>query len=200
MLMPHVRVQNVISQIDGPPRGSVAMSAIKYLMFHRTMSHDLDWYKQHMVTPDAKGCNKFYQSNDEARAATGGRFPYSIVLGQTQVWQTRRLTDATPHARAYSDGKGTDEAIGVACIGDFRFLPPPMEPGQQWTLAVDLAAGIVRRWPWIRPVGHDEVPGACAPGKSCPGKFWDMNLFRAEVQAVNDEQAARSLAAMGLEF
>lgn len=195
--MSHVRVQNVINSIDGPPRGIVQMEAVKYLMLHRTMSHDLAWYEKHLVTPDAKGCSKFYQTNAEARAAVGGRFPYAFVVGMTEIWQTRKLTDATPHARGFSDGRGNNEAVGIALIGDFRLLPPN---GEQWILTVDLCAAIVRRYPHLRIVGHDEVPGAAPPDKKCPGKLWDMGLFRAEVQAVNDVQAARALVAMGMEI
>jgi hypothetical protein len=66
--------------------------------------------------------------------------------------------------------------IGICCVGNFDFGPPHPD---QWAKCLDLVRHLMRRLniPKERVQGHNEYN----PGKSCPGKQFDMSKFRAEL-------------------
>lgn len=73
---------------------------------------------------------------------------------------------------AHTKGKNKD-SIGICCVGNFDDEEPDMA---QWEVAVDLVENICLRYriPVENVKGHNEY----APHKTCPGKRFDMNLFR----------------------
>ena len=74
-------------------------------------------------------------------------------------------------------------SIGICLIGDFDSAAPPPE---QWTLAVRLVGALteVLRIPVARVFGHREV----APGKSCPGRLFDLQAFRLELSNLGEKR------------
>ena len=191
----HMHVENVISKVGGDPLEQRALSELRYIVVHRFGSHELAWYDTHGITPTAQGVARFYQRNPEAAAATGGNMPYVFVVGLGgTVWQAKRLTDVTPHARRFNQ-----EGIGVAFLGDFRMLPPSRE---QWNAGVDLCAALRRMWSHLQIVGHTNLGAAATsnPGKQCPGQLFEVTDFAAEVQSVNDRSAGMHLLSMGVQL
>ena len=105
-----------------------------------------------------------------------------VFLDRVESWCP--LHKRGKHAAPYNTG-----SRGVGIVGDFRknICPP-----SQWDLAVGLCADALNEkglWPhtvlyrggnpYHRLSGHGELPGV---SKDCPGRLFDMRLFRGDVR------------------
>lgn len=74
------------------------------------------------------------------------------------------------------------EYLGLCAIGDFDKAAP--EP-EHWDFNIRLTRAIMEafRTPASHVIGHREVFDRLGVPrqKSCPGRFWDMSLFRSEL-------------------
>jgi len=70
------------------------------------------------------------------------------------------------------------EAIGVCCVGNYDLVTPPPD---QWELCLKLVRWLMKVYsiPGENVYGHYEF----AP-KSCPGKYFDLDLFRNKLEEV----------------
>ena len=77
------------------------------------------------------------------------------------------------HCRA---GGMNRRSLGICFVGDFDLQSPP--PGQ-WQLGIKLVAGLMRIHGIAagRVFGHREFD----PGKTCPGRRFDLDLFRRQL-------------------
>lgn len=184
-------VENVINRIGGDRPRQRKISDLMYLMIHRFGSHDLQWYDDQGITPDALGVAKFYHDNGDASAATGGEMPYTFVVGvYGTIWQARHILDVTPHGKRFNV-----PAIGIACLGDFRLLPPTLN---QIQALEDLLAGIKRLWPHLEIVGHSDLKWAATPGKQCPGSNMPLGKIIENVNTINEARAGQALINAGV--
>ena len=89
---------------------------------------------------------------------------YEILVG-------RLMTVKGAHVKGHND-----DNIGIALIGNFDLAPPPKE---QWNLAVDLVSSLCK----LLYITKKNVRGHCEYNKhkTCPGKMFNMNRFRAEI-------------------
>jgi len=192
--MTGLRILNRIEQCGGRHSQNRDVDDIEYGVVHRFGWHDLIEYERHGITPDAVGAAKYYETEPDARAATGGRMPYTFVngIGGT-VWQAIEFGSGSPHAKRFNT-----TGIGIACLGDFRFLPPTQE--QLWSL-VELCAALLRFWPNLKLVGHDTLKGGMEDkDKQCPGRLLDVESVAADAVAINKRIAGGELVRAGLTF
>jgi hypothetical protein len=160
---------------------------------------------------------KFF-THGEGRQYTNGNMAYSYINTAEQIQQALPLDDKGAHARRWGNAHG----IGFAQIGDFNKQAPSEE---QWNRAVDFCADVV---PWLSShsskmhsllpghlefeipvIGHGEVSEAYGEdsGKAqpdglhaCPGRLWDMEEFRRDVETMMREKAAQQMADLGHRF
>lgn len=180
-------VQNLIHMLAPDSKADRRPEDVEYLVVHRVGWVDRQEWTQQGYPMDAVGVRDFYAK------ALGWTLPYAIMVGLGgETWQGRRLLDVTPHALAFNKG-----AIGLGVLGDFRLLPPER---LQWNACVDFAAKLLTLWPHLEVVGHTELGDRATTqkGKQCPGKLFDMNCFRQEVERFRFENAAQRLTQMGI--
>lgn len=184
--------KNVIDACGGRHSKVRDIDEIKYIVIHRFGWNDLRDYDANGISPNALGAYKFYQSNGEAYIATGGRFPYTFMVGQGGlVWQTSDIGVVTPHAMRWNV-----PGLGIACFGDFTLLPPTNE---QMGALTELLAALVRYLGDVKVVGHTELPGSTRdPNKDCPGRNLNMDKLRSSISNMNDGLAAQSLIRLGI--
>ena len=114
----------------------------------------------------------------------GWRNVYHFLVWPDRVEQWASLDVRGSHAAPHNTG-----SWGIAIIGDWRSSSPC---AMQWDRAVDVAARLHwmdSTWPhtWLyrngyayrRCSGHGELPGIT---KNCPGGFFSMGQFRADVR------------------
>lgn len=154
----------------------------------------------------------------EGRKYTGHNMPYHYVNTEDQVQQALPLDERGAHARRWGNTYG----IGFAQLGDFNQHTPA---AAQWSRAVDVCADLVHTLNThsakmlallpkhlrtdIPIVGHGEVPAAygAQSGKehphgdnACPGRYWNMDEFRRDVEIVMKQRAGEHLTRHGHRF
>ena len=121
---------------------------------------------------------RFFREHPIGREATGGAMPYAIIIEPNgHVTQCVPLDRVAPHARAHNP-----TTVGVACVGDFRSVPPTeaqhrtlIEVCVALTGELGLSADDIK--------GHDELAGASRDAsKECPGRFLPLDAVRADVK------------------
>ena len=137
-----------------------------------TLHHSLT-YDGPVVNWDAirrwhKGITKGskYKMND-----IGYHHGIELINKRYEILTGRLMTVKGAHVRGHND-----ENLGIVLVGNFDLAPPPKE---QWDLAVDFVSSLCQ----ILFITQDHVYGhnEFDPHKSCPGKRFNMNLFRAEL-------------------
>ncbi len=132
-------------------------------------------------------CRRFIDDPEVAKY-TGGEVPYGWIIGVGgTIWQCLPISEVGAHARRWNK-----QAIGVACIGDFRkHEMPDVQYGPLIQLLAALQFGFPRD---LEIKGHDELPGASAdPRKKCPGDKLPMHGVRGAVKAYLDGDHLREL-------
>lgn len=183
---------------DGKPHERA--KRVSKIAIHRV---GLDLYNHINLGPTAQDiCAHFTGRNGvfpEVAKATGGEVPYTFIVGGGSdtydgvIWQCLPVMDVGRHARRWNE-----EAIGVACIGDFRVKPPTRAQVHAVTdlcveLCLSLGIGPEEIW------GHMELPNASADrDKECPGMFFDVERLRDDVWACIKRDALARLDSAGL--
>ncbi len=170
-----LRVVDRIAECDDGRHQEVLPEARTHIALHRFGGPTLPYVH------DAAGIARFYRAHP---SYTGGQMPYSVVIYQTReygpimVEQALPISEVGPHALRWSD-----EAIGVAVLGDFRKAKPSFE---LWNVTVDICAALAF---WVNDNvseilrGHSELPhGSSDPDKDCPGELgFPMDKMRVVV-------------------
>ena len=99
----------------------------------------------------------------------GYHFGVENLRGQTEILVGRMPDETGAHCAGHNTG-----SIGICLVGNFDEAPPPAE---SWDLAVKLCRYLVRQFGVKEILGHTELN----PGKSCPGKMFNMTRFRRDV-------------------
>jgi len=117
-----------------------------------------------------------FQDPEKLGGYTGDENPYPLLVRFPEgvIEQLMPLREVGKHAAAWNS-----KAIAIAVVGDFRKHHP--DP-RQWNRALLLAAVLSQALD-LRILGHDELGagGSKDPAKRCPGRFWPMPAFRAQV-------------------
>lgn len=86
-------------------------------------------------------------------------------------------------AISYHAGGVNSRAVGICVVGNFDYTMPS---SRQWNTAIDLCKQIIQAIPNIKTIiGHNEVPGT---SKSCPGKRFKLDAFRAALESNETEE------------
>lgn len=154
----------------------------------------------------------------EGKSYTGGQMAYHYINTLDQIQQALPLDEKGAHARRWGNAFG----LGFAQVGDFNKVEPRPE---QWNRAVDMCADMVpglsrhsaKTWSLLPRhlkselpiVGHGEVPGSygSTSGKeqpngsdACPGRLWNMDEFREDVEAILQQRTGERLTELGHTF
>lgn len=106
-----------------------------------------------------------------------------LVDGSPTFHWGRPLTMIGAHAGVKdASNRFNEEYLGLCCIGDFDKAPPPP---RSWGFNLMLTRAFMEafRIPAGHVIGHREVFDRLGVPrqKSCPGRSWDMALFRDEL-------------------
>ena len=160
---------DVISQCDdGKHRDRVPFTDIDTIAVHRIGKS---------LGEDAVTICRRFIDDPEVAKYTGGEVPYGWIIGAGgTIWQCLAISDVGAHARRWNK-----QAIGVACIGDFRKHDIPEV---QYKRLIHLLACLQFGFPRDLEIkGHDELPGASSdPNKKCPGDKLPMGAVRSSVR------------------
>lgn len=161
---------DVISQCDdGKPHARELLTDIDTIAVHRIGKS---------LGEDAITICRRFIDDPEVAKYTGGEVPYGFIIGaNAHIWQCLPISDVGAHARRWNK-----QAIGVACIGDFR---KHMMPVVQYDKLIKLLAVLQFGFPRDLAIkGHDELPGGSSdPNKKCPGDLLPMGAVRSSVRA-----------------
>ena len=161
---------------------------------HRTRTPllDIDTIAVHRIGKslgeDAITICRRFTDDPEVAKYTGGEVPYGWIIGAGGIiWQCLPISEVGAHARRWNK-----QAVGVACIGDFRKHDMP---GVQYDSLIKLLAALQFGFPRDLAIkGHDELPGASAdPNKKCPGDKLSMSNVRQSVAAYLEGEHLREL-------
>ncbi len=185
---------NIVNKIDACSDGKKRardLESISCVMLHRIgpqLGIDL--------VNNAEGVSKWFQRHEEAM--TGREMPYTfIICPDGTVEQALAISDTGPHAKKFNV-----PALSVAFIGDFR---KNKCPAAQYQAAIALCSLLVS-WIGCGPAGiysHTEkIPEGASSDKTkdCPGKTFDMTVFRAEVNLALMTKGYLGLGAVGAVF
>lgn len=127
----------------------------------------------HSLTKDSEtvswGAIRDFHTKENGWSEIGYHYGIELLRDQTEILIGRMLDQVGAHVRGHNTG-----TIGICVVGNFDDAPPPQA---SWDKAVTLCRWLVRQFGISEIVGHRELD----PGKSCPGKKFDMTRFRWEV-------------------
>lgn len=176
---------NVISQCDdGKHRTREPLTDIDTVAVHRIGKS---------LGEDAVTICRRFIDDPEVAKYTGGEVPYAFIIGAdagSTIWQCLPISEVGAHARRWNK-----QAIGVACIGDFR---KHVMPSHQYAQLIKLLACLQFGFPRdLKIKGHDELPSASSdPNKKCPGDKLSMERVRSAVRAYLDDEHLREMGIM----
>ncbi len=112
-----------------------------------------------------------YHEEINGWSAIGYHYGIELINDRYEVLLGRMPNQQGAHVRYHN----TDN-IGVCLVGDFDNEKPP---GGQWNLALELVRYLIEQYDLDAGAvkGHREFN----PEKSCPGRMFDLEMFRAEL-------------------
>lgn len=122
--------------------------------------------------------NKF----EEPWRAVGYHLLIELVGTEHQVCAGRSMNMKGAHAGYGKNTYFNDNFIGLCCIGNFDKKAPSPE---LWDFTAATVRALKKRYQFGNDMvlGHRETFARfnVPPQKTCPGKLWDMDLFRKEL-------------------
>lgn len=102
----------------------------------------------------------------------GYHFGIDLIQNQHEI-----LFGRFPYERGAHEPLVNGNSLGICCIGNFDLVEPSPD---QWALCIKLVKWLIIRYsiPVSGVVGHREILNI----KTCPGKLFDMNKLRTELQ------------------
>jgi N-acetylmuramoyl-L-alanine amidase len=134
----------------------------------------------HSLTKDSRtvswGAIKNYHVNELGWRDIGYHFGIEDIDGQVQILTGRMMDETGAHCSQEGMNR---KSIGICLVGNYDSDPVPPKI---WHQAVRLSATLCR----IFGIHADRVYGhrRFAGYKSCPGKNFDMDRFRADVASI----------------
>lgn len=132
----------------------------------------------HSLTKDGKTVSwqaiRRYHKKELHWRAIGYHFGIERIGLRYEVLQGRMMDEAGAHCKQeHMNGR----SLGICLVGNFDEAPPPLA---QWVLAVQLVRSLVTcvEIPVENVFGHREF----ASYKTCPGKQFDLGLFREQLK------------------
>lgn len=151
-------------------------SDIKYIIIHHSQTADgktLSW-------DDIRVYHKFVQRWRDI----GYQFGIELIENDYEYLVGRMLLEEGAHCA--TDGMNT-KSIGICVVGNFDLEPPRLIQLNMLTRLVR-SLQLLFNIPYSNVLGHREVTDY----KTCPGKLFDMNAFRAGLKALEEADASNS--------
>lgn len=173
-VLQHEICNDAMSTVDAKatePKEGQIVREIKYLIIHRISVKGAGY------EDNADGIEKFFGSHPDGIRATGGQFPYHVLIEPDgQIVQMEDFAEVTPHAYHFNP-----HSLGIACVGDFRKSQPKKV---QVEALYDLCISLLENFPQAQIVAHDALNGASRDKtKICPGKLLRLDHVIAAVNA-----------------
>jgi hypothetical protein len=193
-----VKIIDISKQVDDGKKRIRDFSAVDTIAVHRVgWILKRDGSLSSKIGDTAEEICEAFTSNPEVSKYTGGEIAYTLMVERDgTIKQCLPVDEIGAHARRWNK-----QAIGVACIGDFRH--EEMGPDQRSALE-DLLTLLCLSFnldPLRAIRGHDELPGGSAnPEKRCPGNRLIMGDLRRSVKALIQERGREELTEAGLSW
>lgn len=127
----------------------------------------------HSLTKDGQtvswGAIRRYHTQVQGWRDIGYHYGIELVGDYYEILLGRLENEAGAHCIG-----ANDKSIGICCVGNFDEAPPP---DRQWQVCLNLTRQLMQEYR-IDP-GHVFGHREWAESRTCPGKHWDMGLFRA---------------------
>ena len=130
------------------------------IIIHHSLTHDsgtVSW-----------GAIRNYHIYTNGWDGIGYHYGIEIIGGQIETLLGRFDTIQGAHCRG-----NNNDSIGICVVGNYDLRAPS---NSIWLAAVNLTKHLMKIHSIQTIQGHNELN----PGKSCPGKYFDMNKFRKE--------------------
>jgi len=132
----------------------------------------------HSLTKDSKtvswGAIRKYHVDALGFDEIGYRYGIELARDSIEIFVGR--FDTEDYGAHCPEMGMNDRSIGVCIIGNFDVAPPSIEIFDKAARFIAYLCRI-HEIPTFHVLGHNQ----CNPNKSCPGKHFDMELFRKEV-------------------
>ncbi len=132
----------------------------------------------HSLTQDGQTVSwqaiRRYHLQEKKWRAIGYHFGIELVNDHYEILVGRELDQEGAHCVGMNQ-----KAIGICFVGNFDMATPPAD---QWKAGVRFVRSLCRNLliPIVSVVGHRDYAQ-----KSCPGKLFDMGLFRRDVASID---------------
>lgn len=124
----------------------------------------------HSLTKDSEtvswGVIRNFHVNQNRWSDIGYHFGVENLRGQTEILLGRFPDRSGAHCR-----RNNQNSIGVCFVGNFDIQRPPEE---SWAAGIKLCRYLMRTYNIQIIQGHRELD----PGKSCPGRLFNLDEFR----------------------
>lgn len=133
----------------------------QYIILHHSLTkdgHTVSW-----------GAIRRYHMVDMGWRDIGYHYGIEDVDGHMEILMGRLPGETGAHCPGMNQ-----RSIGICCVGNFDAAPPPDD---QWQLCLNLTRALMalHEIPADRVLGHREA----MERRTCPGRFWDLKLFRS---------------------
>ena len=135
----------------------------------------------HSLTKDSEtvswGVIRKYHVHDLGWRDIGYHFGVELLRGDYEILMGRMMTDSGAHC---PQGGMNGKSLGVCFIGNFDEAPPATG---LWKLGIKLVSSLCS----IFDIPRDHVGGhrEYNPAKTCPGKLFDLDVFRTDLKWSN---------------
>ena len=133
----------------------------------------------HSFTKDSKTVSwnaiRMYHIRYLMMVEIGYTFGLEQVGQHQEILMGRMMNEAGAHTRGHNH-----DSLGICFVGNFDLAAPPPE---QWNLGIKLVKSLIEVFdiPTWRVFGHRNFAD-----KTCPGTFFDMDLFRKSLGSERD--------------
>ena len=162
-----------------PSEYHINPSFISHIIIHHSLSDDgkeKNW-----------GAIRRYHMNTNGWVDIGYHFGIEMIGDDFEVMYGRPLNKRGAHAK---DGGFNNKSIGICVVGNWDDRPPPE---RQFSLAIELTKNLIQFYGSKnipirvdRVLGHGEsqIKAGVKTPKSCPGKMFNMDLFRERLHNI----------------
>lgn len=132
----------------------------------------------HSLTADSQtvswGAIRRFHVIDRGYREIGYHFGIELAGPSYEILSGRMPDETGAHTIGYNE-----RSLGICLVGNFDADEPP---AAQWRTGIKLVRWMVRQYgiPVDNIIGHREAEGVT---KSCPGKMFDLDKFRADVRS-----------------
>ncbi len=142
-----------------------------FIMLHHSLTKDDQTVSWGAIRKWHMGLHPDSPYREKPMIDIGYHFGIEQIGDQYEILVGRNLDENGAHC---PQAEMNRKAIGICFVGNFDIAPPP---AQQWATGLWFVGSLMRILDIPIVVGHHDYN----PGKSCPGKMFDMELFKKDL-------------------